>query len=203
MKDHMPRTKTRQLSPELYLQAQAAFSQLGNSSLGAPRRCTPIPHIVRAFQVVPTRSRPRQRGISTGSGFPATCVDRSGATLGLSSRSRWHRTSNEVHCYQRQRKRSLPPIVSMPKWLIFCVAVLCLVWVVAICIAPDVDLPDTVLRATQLTLLLLLATLAMASLWTGKSFAWASRPNIGLSLSETAHVWTYLPKLARNCVFLC
>jgi hypothetical protein len=109
----------------------------------------------------------------------------------------------DLHCLQVQQRHWLLPIVPMPKWLKFCVALICLICVVAICIAPDVDLPDTVLRANQLGLLLLLAAVAFASLCTGQLLTLTSRPNIGLPPSETAHFGWFLPEPGRNCVFLC
>jgi hypothetical protein len=72
-----------------------------------------------------------------------------------------------------------------------------------ICIAPDLDLPDTVLLAKQLALLLLLATLAAASLCRGRSVALPCRLKIGLTASQSSHFEWFLPKLERNFVFLC
>ena len=97
----------------------------------------------------------------------------------------------------------MPLLVSMPKWFMFCVALLCLVCVVVICVAPDVDLPDTVVRAKQLALLLLLATLAFAGLWTGGLLTSTSRPSVDLAPPESAQSGRFLSEPTGNCVFRC
>jgi len=89
----------------------------------------------------------------------------------------------------------------MPKWLKVCVALICLICVVAICIAPDVDLPDTVLRATQVVLLLLLAIVALASRSSGQLLTAVAEPNRGLASFEIAQVEWFLPEPERNFVF--
>ena len=89
----------------------------------------------------------------------------------------------------------------MPKWLKFCVALICLICVLAICIAPEVDLPDTVLRARQVILLLLLAVVALASLSSRQ--APASSLNIGSVSFETAPCLWLLLEPERKCVFRC
>jgi hypothetical protein len=91
----------------------------------------------------------------------------------------------------------------MRKWLKFGVALLCLVCFVVICIAPDLDLPDTTLRAKKLTVLLLLAIVALASVITGRSLALRSRSNTGFAPSQSSHFEWFLPKSERNFVFLC
>jgi hypothetical protein len=47
-------------------------------------------------------------------------------------------------------------------WVKVLVALLCIVCVLAICIAPDADLPDTVTRATQVAWMLLITIVASA-----------------------------------------
>jgi hypothetical protein len=89
----------------------------------------------------------------------------------------------------------------MPKWLKFCVALICLICIVAICIAPDVDLPDTVLRATQAILLLLLAIVALACGCSGQLLMAIAEPNRGLASFEIAQVEWFLPEPERNFVF--
>jgi hypothetical protein len=91
----------------------------------------------------------------------------------------------------------------MPKSLRFYVTLLCLGCVVGICVAPDLDLPDTVLRAKQSALLLLLAIASVAALGTGRSVDLRCRSNVGLSPSQTSNVEWLLPKPNRGCVFLC
>lgn len=94
-------------------------------------------------------------------------------------------------------------IVPMPKWLTICVTMICLICVVTICVAPELDLPDTVLRATQFGLLLLLATVALASLRTGQLLALPPKSNIGGTRSEATHIERFLPEPERSCIFLC
>ena len=91
----------------------------------------------------------------------------------------------------------------MRKWLKFGVALLCLVCVVVICIAPDLDLPDTVLRAKKLAVLLLLAIVALASVIAGRSVALRSRSKAGLAPPQSSHFEWFLPKPERSFVFLC
>ena len=104
--------------------------------------------------------------------------------------------------FSRRENRSLPND-TMPKWLKFYVALACLVCVAIICVAPDLDLPDTVLRAKQLALLLLLAITALAALDTGRLVDLAFRSNLRLSPSETSNFERFLPQPNRLCVFLC
>ena len=91
----------------------------------------------------------------------------------------------------------------MRKWLKLSVALFCLVCVVVICVAPDLDLPDTVLRAKQLAVLLLLAIVALASVITGRSVALVFRSKTGLAPSQSSHFEWFLPKPERSFVFLC
>jgi hypothetical protein len=52
-------------------------------------------------------------------------------------------------------------------WVKVLVAVLCIVCVLAICIAPDADLPDTVTRAAQVAWMLLITIVASAFVISG------------------------------------
>jgi len=97
----------------------------------------------------------------------------------------------------------LLPIVPMPKCLKLCVALICLICVVTICIAPDLDLPDTVLRVRQFTLLLLLAGIALASLCTGQWLDLPSKPNVASAPSAQVHCEWFHSEPERSCVFLC
>ena len=91
----------------------------------------------------------------------------------------------------------------MSKWLTFCIALVCLVCVVVICVAPDLDLPDTVLRAKHLSVLLLLAALALAPLYARQPLALIRRSSCGLAPPPTSHFEWFLPKPEHNSVFLC
>jgi hypothetical protein len=51
----------------------------------------------------------------------------------------------------------------MAKIVYYMAAVLCLICVIAICIAPDMDLPDTHLRSSLMALMLMLCLVAGAS----------------------------------------
>ena len=75
----------------------------------------------------------------------------------------------------------------MPAWLKVSIAVVCLICVIAICIAPSVDLPDTTNRALQAAAMILWSLTALVVLvWTlvgavtsqtqrsREEFAWAA-----------------------------
>ena len=58
----------------------------------------------------------------------------------------------------------------MPPWLKVLVAIICLILVVAICIAPQLDLPETINRAFQFALLLLVGLSAAAWIIIAQAF---------------------------------
>lgn len=106
--------------------------------------------------------------------------------------------------YTANRRRAwFLRIFPMSKRLTFCVTMICLICVVTICIAPELDLPDTVLRATQFGLLLLLATVALAALRTGQLLALPPKSAISATRSEAAHFEWFPPEPERSCIFLC
>lgn len=91
----------------------------------------------------------------------------------------------------------------MPKSPKFYVTLVCLVCVVVICVAPDLDLPDTVLLSNQLASLLLLAIAGLAAIGRRSLVDLARLPNIALSPSQAFDFERFLPKPSRECVFLC
>jgi DNA-binding GntR family transcriptional regulator len=88
----------------------------------------------------------------------------------------------------------------MPPWLKVLVAIVCLILVVAICIAPQLDLPETINRAFHFALLVLVG-LAAAAWIVAQAFhqlsqiakiAWEDR-------SELSSEW----HAEHNCVSRC
>ena len=91
----------------------------------------------------------------------------------------------------------------MPNWLKFCVALFCLLVVAAICIAPELDLPDTVLRARQLAFLLLLAFATLTSAGTGRRINAFLGSKIASGCLQAPQVLWFLPDPERDRVRRC
>ena len=58
----------------------------------------------------------------------------------------------------------LATFASIPKWLQITIALVCVAFILYVCIAPSIDLPDTTLRCLQMALLLLSLIALVASL---------------------------------------
>jgi len=91
----------------------------------------------------------------------------------------------------------------MPNCLKFCVALFCLMVVAAICIAPELDLPDTLLRARQLAFLLLLAFATLNSVARGRRINPFPGSKIALCRLKVPQVPWFLPDPERDRVRRC
>jgi len=91
----------------------------------------------------------------------------------------------------------------MPNCLKFCVALFCLMVVAAICIAPELYLPDTLLRARQLAFLLLLAIATLTSVARGRRIIPFPGSKIALCRLQVPQVLWFLPDPERDRVRRC
>lgn len=82
------------------------------------------------------------------------------------------------------------------------IALLCIICVLTLCIAPYVDLPVTILESLQVVLLLLfsLAT-AELSLFTLFNTPFVLRANV--LIERASHICVVFPPIETNCVLQC
>jgi len=83
------------------------------------------------------------------------------------------------------------------------VALLCLVCVLALCIAPYVDIPVTALRSLQTILLLMLALATALLLVDSPPFCLTFCRRILPAAGCTALHWSFFLPLEANCVLQC
>lgn len=83
------------------------------------------------------------------------------------------------------------------------VALLCIVCVLALCIAPYVDIPVTVLKALQTAVLLMFLLLAAALLLANLFFSWVVEFRATAGMVRTALTWPSHLLLEMNCVQRC
>lgn len=82
------------------------------------------------------------------------------------------------------------------------VAIICLVLVVAICIAPQLDLPETTNRAFHVALLLLVSLIAVAWIVITQGFHHISHPVTNISWDDRSSFSSEL-HCAHSCVSRC
>jgi Na+/H+ antiporter NhaD/arsenite permease-like protein len=82
------------------------------------------------------------------------------------------------------------------------VALLCIACVVALCVAPYVDIPVTVLKSVQVVLLLMLTMVAGALLLGGLFHQVLARCAV-IRSDRTAFIRSLIPPLETNCVQQC
>jgi hypothetical protein len=92
----------------------------------------------------------------------------------------------------------------MARYAKIIVALLCLVCVLALCVAPYVDIPVTALKSLQVALLMILSLVAAALLFIGSVFFSLPvfRRNI-LPGSRATSIRHFLPPIETNCVQRC
>ena len=82
------------------------------------------------------------------------------------------------------------------------VALLCIVCVLTLCIAPYVDLPLTILKSIQI-ILLLLFSLAVAELNSDSLFNATLGPWTNARTGRASQIHVIYPPLETNCVLQC
>jgi hypothetical protein len=83
------------------------------------------------------------------------------------------------------------------------VALLCIACVLALCIAPYVDIPVTALRSLQTILLLMFALAGALVLADVFSFGSSLVPRPILKASRPSRMRSFLPPIEANCVQQC
>jgi hypothetical protein len=90
----------------------------------------------------------------------------------------------------------------MPPWLKVLVAIICLILVVAICIAPQLDLPETINRAFHFALLVLVGLAAAAWIVIAQAFHLLSLPVAKIAWEDRSEFSSAL-HCTHSCVSRC